>query len=874
MKQQKTLWYIGLCLLGSSALTAYFYGNVYLAWNVPLYALAMAAIFLDGAAAFALLAKAKEKPKKRVLLSALLGGAVFAGMVFAVSFVINMLIFHEGGAKYATVGTAVAGFGYALLLTARLKEITGVKWRWKPVLGIVLCVCLLAGGLAPVLPKPRDVLYDRGFYTQADPTGLSVSAKGEQKLVMNADLYVAPDGSDDNDGSFDHPLATIEKARDLVRAMDKTGKDGITVALKAGEYPIRHIEFTAEDGGTETCPITYCAYGDGEVILNGGLTLTASDFTAVTDESMRARLADEAKDNVVCADLTKRGLTADDWGKLMPTGGHTADNYDDYTPGPAACELFFNGKQMTLARYPNDSNLKVVEILQQGYGLESSESNHAQNPDWETMRNPQTTIFSVDKKTADRINAYASLDDVWIWEALIHEFSQSTVPLKSFDYETRAVEQKYVSRYGAVAGSSYRIFNVPEELDMPGEWYLDRQTGMLYLYPDGDLQSAEISLTVSTEDLITVTDAAHLRFENLTVRGSRGAGVVLRGNDITVSGCRVSEVSGIGVFADGYRNTVIGCEIVNTGSSGVSVTGGDRPTLTSGENRVENNLIRGAGFLTSGHGITLSGVGTVCAHNEVCDTQATGIAYWGNNITVEYNVIHDVVLYTHDGSAIYTGRRWDCNGGVVRYNVMYRLGDADHHPNGIYFDDGVSGQTAYGNLIVNAKSNGFLIGGGRDHNVYGNVLVNCKTPICYDDRSREAILNPDSWFQHSREGMDMQQNLEAMPWQSELWQSAYPYTADWVLDYTDTENPNFIPNPTDSHVNGNLIVQYAGSLGDIAQSVERFSDLSGNAVYKLNAMKKLFVDPDNGDYTLRDDAPVFDEIPGFEPLPLSEIGRY
>ena len=74
MKQQKTIWYIGLCLLGLAALTAYFYGNVYLAWNVPLYALAMAAIFLDGAAAFALLAKAKEKPKKRVLLSALLLG--------------------------------------------------------------------------------------------------------------------------------------------------------------------------------------------------------------------------------------------------------------------------------------------------------------------------------------------------------------------------------------------------------------------------------------------------------------------------------------------------------------------------------------------------------------------------------------------------------------------------------------------------------------------------------------------------------------------------------------------------------------------------------------------------------------------------------
>lgn len=95
-----------------------------------------------------------------------------------------------------------------------------------------------------------------------------------------------------------------------------------------------------------------------------------------------------------------------------------------------------------------------------------------------------------------------------------------------------------------------------------------------------------------------------------------------------------------------------------------------------------------------------------------------------------------------------------------------------------------------------------------------------------------------------------------------------------MLDYSDTENPNFIPNPANSHVNGNLIVHYAGDLGNIAESVEHFSDLSGNAVYKLNALKKLFKDPDHGDYTLRDDAPVFDDIPGFEPLPLSEIGRY
>ena len=54
----------------------------------------------------------------------------------------------------------------------------------------------------------------------------------------------------------------------------------------------------------------------------------------------------------------------------------------------------------------------------------------------------------------------------------------------------------------------------------------------------------------------------------------------------------------------------------------------------------------------------------------------------------------------------------------------------------------------------------------------------------------------------------------------------------------------------------------------------KFSDFSGNACYRLKDMEKLFVDYKNGDYTLREDAPVFDIIPGFEQIPINEIGRY
>ena len=458
----------------------------------------------------------------------------------------------------------------------------------------------------------------------------------------------------------------------------------------------------------------------------------------------------------------------------------------------------------------------------------------------------------------------------------MYNWADSTSPLKSFDYGARTLEPAYVSTYGAVPGTTYYIFNVIEELDTPGEWYLDRDTGMLYLWPESPLADAEISLSLSTEDLITVTDAPYLRFEGLTLKGTRGGGFSINSSDVAVNNCVITGISGVGVRLDGYRNAVTGCELSHIGGTGVDITGGDRETLTPGENRVENCLIHDYSevALTAGPGVSLYGVGNVCAHNEFYNSPQQAIFYGGNNNVIEYNLMHEVALLSDDCSAIYAGRRWDCGGSVVRYNAMYGLGDKDHRPNGIYWDDGMSGQTAYGNLIVNCRQNGFLLGGGRDLDVHGNILINCETPVCYDDRARDGALNEDSWFKHSKEGADMQQNLEAMPWRSELWQKAYPYTANWSLDYADPENPNFLPNPANSSVTGNLIVQYAGSFGRCDDSVYRFSDISGNAVYQVNAMKNLFVDPDNGDYTLRSDAPVFNEIPGFEQIPIGEIGRY
>ena len=731
-------------------------------------------------------------------------------------------------------------------------------------------IALIAVVLIVTFSEDIASAYYNDFKAAEPALGVSASAVQEHS---HGDFYVSTHGSDENNGTKDAPFLTIEKAVEAVRNTEKSGKNGITVCIESGEYHVSSLAFTKEDSGTAECPVSYKACG-GEVIINGGKSLEPSIFAAVEDEAVLSRFAPSAAEKIVCADLTELGLTPDDWGKLYPVGLYgTQANYDGDTEGPVPCNLYFNGNPLTIARYPNEGFLKTVEIIREGEGQESSLSNHAKREGWEELRNPETTIFTVDDATAERLNSYASTDDIWLWTALIYEWADTTVPLKSFNYETKQLEPAYVSKYGAVSGSSYYIFNVPEELDAPGEWYLDRENGKLYIYPLENIENAEVTISLSVNDLITVTDAEYLCFEGISVRGTRGNGIVIKSNNVTVKNCLVSELSGTGIKIDGFCNTVYGCEFRHIGATAAEIRGGDRETLTAGENRVENCLIHDFSevAITAGQGVNIGGVGNVCAHNELYNAPQQAIWYGGNNNIIEYNYIHDAALLSDDSSAVYTGRRWDEAGNVVRYNVLYNIGGDGYTPNGIYLDDGASGQSVYGNLIINCGGNGFLIGGGRNNEIYNNIIVNCRNAFYYDSRSIDAVLDPEFWFEHSREGLDMHQNLLASPWQSDAWKTAYPYMAEWSLNYSDTENPDFVPNPAGSRVSGNIIVLYGGDFGEIADSVYKYSTVSDNPVYRNG--RKLFVDCENGDYSLANIEEIRKAISDFEEIPLDKISR-
>ena len=64
-----------------------------------------------------------------------------------------------------------------------------------------------------------------------------------------------------------------------------------------------------------------------------------------------------------------------------------------------------------------------------------------------------------------------------------------------------------------------------------------------------------------------------------------------------------------------------------------------------------------------------------------------------------------------------------------------------------------------------------------------------------------------------------------------------------------------------------------GELGEINEKLRQLSDISGNAVYTLDALKDIFVDPEKGDYRLKEDSVIYHQIPDFEQLPLEKMGR-
>ncbi len=95
---------------------------------------------------------------------------------------------------------------------------------------------------------------------------LTISVAASMAAPPPADLYVAPNGNDRNPGTAAAPLATIARARDLLRPRIAAGLSAdVLVAIRGGTYRLEQpLVFGPEDSGSDRHSVTYAACPGGK----------------------------------------------------------------------------------------------------------------------------------------------------------------------------------------------------------------------------------------------------------------------------------------------------------------------------------------------------------------------------------------------------------------------------------------------------------------------------------------------------------------------------------------------------------------------------------------------------------------------------------
>lgn len=665
-----------------------------------------------------------------------------------------------------------------------------------------------------------------------------------------ADLYVSPRGSDRSPGTEELPFRTIAAAQDAARRRPEP----VTVEVLAGVYT-ESLEFDRADSGD-----TYLTREDA--VITGGLQIPYGETEEISEE-MRAILCPEAAEKVRAIDLKRYGVSRAAYETLYAVGRYSTDGKYDGVSSGVNPEVFEDGCRMTLARYPNRGWLKLADVADVGDAAEFPPQNYWRG--WEERRNHRGGLYLIDDATNERTKGWRERDEVWMAGYFYWDWADSSTPVKLCT-ENRAVIPAFVSRFGARRGALYYFYNIPEELDAPGEFWMDRKEGILYVYPRGRKDSL-FEISVADRPLIKFSGACNMTFEGFTLTNVRHTAVEGRGDGNVLRRLSVRNAAVHGIDLAGYRNLAEDCEISHTGCGGIYLTGGERETLTPGENVARNNLVHDFARVcrTYQAGVRLQGVGNRCEHNEIYGSPHLAVSYEGNEHVIEYNYIHDVVQHSGDAGAVYSGFDWAAHGTVIRYNLIENVGDGEFAPNGIYWDDGLSGQTAYGNILRNVKGRAFLAGGGRDNTIRDNLILGeCLAPIYYDDRNREGFFN-GGWARASCAGPEAPhwKKLAAVPYTGEIWRKKYPSLAGVTTDFARAEDPDFPVNPANVVLENNIVIGPGGSLGEIAQSVYDYNEIGGNPIYSS---------PEEADFDMKE-LRFRHPREDFPEIPIEKIGK-
>lgn len=637
-------------------------------------------------------------------------------------------------------------------------------------------------------------------------------------LCETREFYVSAQGNDSHAGTKERPFQTFEAARNAVRS--STGDGQITIWLRAGVYERQGpFELGVDDSGSDDRPIVYCAWPGEEVRITGGRQL--SQWESLADDGICERLIPAARDYVVRTDLKAVGIS--DYGQIKEGG----------------LELFFEDEPMMLARWPNQGFVTIVDLVE---------------PDTLDVRGATGSQTGKLIYEGDRPRRWLDEKDIWVHGYWFWDWAEERQRVESIEVENRVVSiGPPYHVHGYRRGQWFYWFNIGAELDVPGEWYLDRQTGWLYFWPPISAQMGR-AIVSTTTTLVTMRDVSHTTIQGVIFEACCGTAVTMEDcMHVKIAGCVLRNLGGRAVeVKGGLHNEVTGCDVYGTGDGGIELRGGDRPSLTPAHHVANNNHIYryGRWNRTYTPAIALKGVGNRASHNVIHDAPHMAILFEGNDHTIEFNEIHDVCRESNDAGAIYAGRDWTMRGTSIRHNYLHNIRGREHLGCvGIYLDDMFCGTEVYGNVFYRVTRAAF-IGGGRDCIVENNIFVECEPSLHIDARALGwAIGSVDT---------TMKPRLEAMPYLSDLWRERYPELARILEDEPAAPKGNIVV--------GNI--SWGGLWDEVSSAAQPYIVFMDNWVDR----DPLFDGMPPETFLVRADSPVY-RI-GFKPIPFEYIGLY
>lgn len=526
-------------------------------------------------------------------------------------------------------------------------------------------------------------------------------------------------GNANGDGSEQKPFGTIKEAKEYVKNLKRDLP--INITIKQGIYKLDEaIEFNEEDSGAPNAPITY--RGEGDVIFTTAEKINISDCEAVSDEYSE-RFDDSVKGKIKAVKLSDYGITAQAVPQFGSGEARKTSVHEDII-------LYTENEMLSVAQFPNgEYNYAVMsEIVDKGnaYSINDETGN------------------GVFKGYEERILNWEKAKDAYVGGFFGYDYRYELNTVKSIN--DKAITLKYGTDFGIVTKESgrYKAYNIPEELDCSGEWYIDRETNILYIYPTTD----EIYIANSAIDVINGENVSYVNFEGIRFDKIRGNAIKFNRNarNINITNCKFTNVGKqaismkgtwvgvLGAYYDGaYNVTISENEFSDIGEGAVVLYGGDRDTLESSNTVISKNKIHDVSLLERNTpAIDFFGVGIQVLNNTIYNIPFHAVNFRGNENKISYNEIYHAGREVYDAGVIYSGRSQAMRGNEVSYNYIHDFYSDDEnigHDNvGIYLDDRLCGTYIHHNIIANGSA-GVQIGGGQDNWVEYNIIVGCENTV-------------------------------------------------------------------------------------------------------------------------------------------------